>query len=161
MEIKQQPLTTPNFKDYFLNVMTKLGLNPDQIKLKMIHCASSYSSNELEIINEVKKGTHPDVVYFIFENYDLSKIGKVGGGDRCLYKRLGDYRSRDPIGIKIKNSIVKGHVINILALDVSFIPSVDIFGKKVKGVYGPTLEKIIIPIAKQLGYSLKWNKNNG
>jgi len=121
------------------------------------------ASNGIELLRNplLKLGQFKDCVYFIFVNNKLFKIGKIGGGSRCLYGRVNDYRSNDPTGLLIKESIKERNNIQILSLNFPSIEE-EYFGIKTKGsVKGPGLEKVLIEKAIELGYSLLWNKNKG
>ena len=105
----------------FILTLQKLGLDTDSIKKKksFFHAAMS-NSVELEKNSKLKKGMIRDCVYFIFFNDIIQKIGKVGGGNRCLYKRILDYRSNDPTGKAIKEAISKNIFVNIITLEFKF-----------------------------------------
>ena len=122
---------------------------------------ASKQGNELEISSRINLGKHTDCVYFILENFYLKKIGKVGGGSRCMRKRLLDYRSTDATGLKINESIKNNNRIDIIAL--SFPSQIsEVCGIEVdSNLKGAGLEKKLIPKAKKLGYGLEWNRNNG
>jgi hypothetical protein len=121
------------------------------------------ASNGKELLKNplLKLGQFKDCVYFIFVNNELVKIGKVGGGKRCLYNRVSDYRSWDRIASNIRREIRNRKEIQILSLN---FPSVveEHFGVKTEGsTKGPNLEKALIENALELGYSLPWNKYKG
>jgi len=110
---------------------------------------------------DLKVGQFTDSTYFIFENNILAKIGKVGGGSRCLCKRIYDYRSYDPTGVLITESIKKGNTVCILAINFKSEPE-EIYGVLTEGsVRGPKLEKSLLERARSLNIDLKWNKNKG
>ena len=109
----------------------------------------------------LKTGKYKDATYFIFENDILGKIGKVGGGTRCMKKRANDYRSKgDPLGRKILESIKKGNEIIIWCLSMPEKLH-EVYGVKIPGIFGPQLEKHLIDKALKAGMELKWNKNKG
>ena len=75
--------------------------------------------------------------------------------------RVLDYRSTDPVGVLIKESIKEGNDIQIFFIDFPPIEE-EHFGIKTKGsVKGPLFEKELIEKAIELGYPLPWNKNKG
>ena len=146
----------------FILTLQKLGLDTDSIKKKksFFHAAMS-NSVELKKNSKLKKGMIRDCVYFIFFNDIIQKIGKVGGGNRCLYKRILDYRSNDPTGKAIKEAISKNIFVNIIALEFKFEKQIE-FGIEIEGVArGPMLEKELIKTAAKIGMHLPLNKNKG
>ena len=142
----------------FLNTLYDLGLKEFENNISPIAVSCE---GELKINPKLKAGSMKDCVYFIFRNYILDKIGKVGGGGRCMRMRALDYRSTDPTGVKIKQAIGNGEKIHIIA--IYFEEKIDsVFGINTEGAsHGPKLEKALIPIARAKGYNLIWNKNNG
>ena len=139
-------------------ILSNLGLKNYENHLFKV--ASSYGDGLMKN-PRLKKGLFKDCVYFVFVNNELFKIGKVGGGSRCLDGRVNDYRSKDPLGVLIKESIREGNNIQIFSLDFPPIEE-EYFGIKIEGsVKGPVLEKELIEKAIELGYPLPWNKNKG
>tara|TARA_R110000803_G_C11734739_1_gene290147 strand:- start:44 stop:502 length:459 start_codon:yes stop_codon:yes gene_type:complete len=145
--------------DKRFNVLAQLGLITNE---KNNYYAAARSVNGKLTKNlDLTIGKFVDSTYFIFENNILAKIGKVGGGSRCLCKRVYDYRSNDPTGVLISESIKEGNEIIILALNFTPEPE-EIYGVLTEGsVRGPKLEKSLLEIARNLNINLKWNKNRG
>ena len=145
--------------------MKKIHLILSNLGLKNYenHLFAAAASDGYELMKNprLKKGQFTDCVYFVFVNNELFKIGKVGGGSRCMDGRVNDYRSTDPLGVLIKESIREGNDIQIFFIDFPPIEE-EHFGIKTKGsVKGPVLEKELIEKAIELGYPLPWNKNKG
>ena len=146
-------------KNKILNTLNQLGLK--DIHEDEYYGAAVSRDGELWKNPDLKLGQFTDSTYFIFENNILAKIGKVGGGSRCLCKRIYDYRSKDPTGILISESIKKGNTVVILAINFAPTPE-KIYGVLTEGsVKGPKLEKALLEIARNLNMDLKWNKNKG
>tara|TARA_R100000951_G_scaffold35246_1_gene29812 strand:+ start:1871 stop:2332 length:462 start_codon:yes stop_codon:yes gene_type:complete len=143
-----------------IDQLEQLGLNTNGDEFPYYVAARS-SNGYLHKNIDLTIGKFKDSTYFIFENNELLKIGKVGGGDRCLCKRVYDYRSKDPTGVLISESIKEGNEIIILA--INFTPEPEkIYGVLTEGsVRGPKLEKSLLEIARNLNINLKWNKNKG
>tara|TARA_Y100000592_G_scaffold99140_1_gene174177 strand:- start:52 stop:510 length:459 start_codon:yes stop_codon:yes gene_type:complete len=148
--------------EFLYLTLQKLGLDIDSIKTKKeLFPAAASIQGELRRNPKLKLGMIRDCVYFIFFNDIIQKIGKVGGGNRCLHKRILDYRSSDPTGIAIKEAISKNMVVNIVALEFKFEKQIE-FGVEIEGVVrGPMLEKELIKRAAKLGMNLPLNKNKG
>ena len=149
------------FKVLYLPLQ-KLGLDIDSIKAKKeLFPAAVSSQGELIRNPTLKPGMVRDCVYFIFFDGIIQKIGKVGGGHRCLHNRISDYRSTDPTGKAIKEAISKDIVVNIVALEFKFEKQIE-FGVEIEGVVrGPMLEKELIKRATKIGMNLPLNKNKG
>jgi len=141
---------------------TLIDLGLDKFELdNHLYKAAATEDNELKVNKKLKPKEVKDCVYFIFCDDELVKIGKVGGGDRCLRQRLFDYRSKDPTGIKIKEAILKNKRIRIVSLNFQSKSEV-VYGVEIESsTRGPKLEKALIEIALSKNYSLKWNKNKG
>jgi hypothetical protein len=136
----------------------QLGLQDFEHTIQVV---AQSNEQELLIDKQIKKGTITDCTYFIYENHQLRKIGKVGGGSRCLYNRLSDYRSTDPTGIKIKQSILQKNKIHILAIPFATTAE-KMYGVITEGsVKGPKLEKALLERAISIGVELRWNNNRG
>ena len=148
--------------EFLYLTLQKLGLDTDSIKTEdKLFPAAFSSKGELEINSKLKSGMVRDCVYFIFYNNIIQKIGKVGGGNRCLHSRLLDYRSKDPTGIAIKEAISKNIVVTIVALGFEFEKQIE-FGVEIEGVVrGPMLEKELIKKAAEIRMDLPLNKNKG
>jgi len=118
---------------------------------------------------ELPKGSVKDCVYFLFHDTSLMKIGKVGGGDRCVRQRALDYRSvdwrseretiTDKINEALKEPVIK--LIHMYYIDFKKIIEPVIYGMKTTPVYGPILEKKLISKAYDIGYKLPWNEVKG
>ena len=90
------------------------------------------------------------------------KIGKVGGGNRCMMKRVYDYRSiGDNVGRKILDSIDNGHNIDIWALYPPAEQAINVYGFGTIPTIMPSLEKMILANAEKIGLELEWNSNKG
>jgi len=135
-----------------------LGLKKFEQTIKLV---AQSNQEELVISKDIKLGAITDCTYFIYENYQLRKIGKVGGGTRCLRNRLTDYRSTDPIGVKITQSILKKNKVHILAIPFPTTAET-MYGVLTEGsVRGPKLEKALLERAITMGITLQWNNNRG
>ena len=146
-------------EDKILKSLKQLGLK--NISYNDLYCAAISRGKELAKNPSLKIGQFTDSTYFIFENNILAKIGKVGGGSRCLCKRVYDYRSNDPTGILITESIKKGNTVSIFAINFESEPE-EIYGVLTEGsIRGPKLEKSLLETARSLNIDLKWNKNKG
>ena len=146
-------------EDKILKSLKQLGLK--NISYNDLYCAAISRGKELVKNPSLKIGQFTDSTYFIFENNILAKIGKVGGGSRCLYRRIYDYKSNDPVGILITESIKKGNNVIIFAINFESEPE-EIYGVLTEGsIRGPKLEKSLLETAKSLNIDLKWNKNKG
>ena len=101
----------------FEGLLINLGFNSDSIPRKSsMHCATTTIEGRLDHHPELKAGIYTDALYFIFKNGIPMKIGKVGGGNRCMKNRCNDYRSiGDNIGREILDSIDNRHHIDIWA----------------------------------------------
>lgn len=113
--------------------------------------------------SEVKKGSVKDCVYFIFHDTQLMKIGKVGGGSRCVRARASDYRSYDPTGEKISSALNEpiNKLVHMYYIDFKRV-DMNVYGiKDLEPVLGPSLEKKLIVEAFSRGVPLPWNKNKG
>ena len=151
---------SPEAAAKIISQLEQLGLIIDGDEFPYYFAACS-SNGSLRKNIDLKIGQFKDSTYFIFENNILAKIGKVGGGSRCLYKRVYDYRSTDPTGVSISESIKEGNEIIILAINFTSEPE-KIYGVLTEGsVRGPKLEKSLLEIARNLNINLKWNKNKG
>jgi len=143
-------------------LLINLGFDNDSIfKKSPMRCAYT-TKGRLKHHSKLKAGMYKDALYFIFRNGIPMKIGKVGGGNRCMKNRCNDYSSKsDPVGKKILESIGNGHNIDIWSL---YPPT-----KKARKVYGfwviptimPSLEKKILANAEEIGLELEWNLNKG
>lgn len=148
-----------------MNISNKIREQLDQLGLvgyeQDLQLVADTHEGELKKSPTVKMGQHRDCTYFIFQDETLMKIGKVGGGTRCISKRVSDYRSTDPTGLLIKESINNNKHVSILAL--CFEAKVEkVHGVLTEGaVVGPKLEKALIEKAAELGMNLKWNSNRG
>jgi hypothetical protein len=143
-----------------LTTLIDLGLNKHEVTSQLYKAAVT-NEGKLQINSKLKLKEVKDCVYFIFCDDELVKIGKVGGGSRCLRQRLYDYRSQDPTGIKIKDAISQNQKVRIVSLNFHS-ECETIYGVKIEGsVKGPKLEKALIENALNKSYSLKWNKNKG
>ena len=141
-----------------LSILANLGLSGFE---ENIFEAATTVDGELKRNPKLKLGLYNDTTYFIFLDSKLMKIGKVGGGSRCLYMRVCDYRSYDPTGMKISDAIRNGGEVKILAI-VFETKKEEIFGIMTEGaVRGPKLEKALMIKAEELGISLEWNVNKG
>lgn len=141
-----------------LQQLYQLGLTDFEQTIKLV---ARSNEQQLLINDEITLGAITDCTYFIYENYELRKIGKVGGGSRCLRRRLLDYRSTDPTGIKIAQSISKKNKVHILAIPFGATAE-KMYGVLTEGsVKGPKLEKALIERAISMGIELQWNKNKG
>ena len=141
-----------------LSILADIGLSGFE---ESIFVAATTANGELTRNPKLKLGLYNDTTYFIFRDSKLMKIGKVGGGSRCLYRRISDYRSVDPTGIKISNAIKSGSEVKILAI-IFETKKEEIFGIMTEGaVRGPKLEKALMKKAEELGISLQWNTNKG
>jgi hypothetical protein len=138
--------------------LQQLGLKDFEQTIKLV---AQSNEEELVISKDVKWGAITDCTYFIYENYQLRKIGKVGGGNRCLRRRLADYRSTDATGIKIAQSISKKRKVHILAIPFATTAE-KMYGILTEGsVKGPKLEKALLERAISMGINLQWNNNRG
>ena len=138
--------------------LQQLGLKNFEQTIKLV---AQSNQQELLISKDIKWGAITDCTYFIYENYQLRKIGKVGGGSRCLRKRLADYRSTDATGIKITQSISKKRKVHILAIPFATTAE-KMYGIPTEGsVKGPKLEKALLERANSIGINLQWNNNKG
>jgi len=138
--------------------LQQLGLKDFEQTIKLV---AQSNEEELVISKDVKWGAITDCTYFIYENYQLRKIGKVGGGNRCLRRRLADYRSTDATGIKIAQSISKKRKVHILAIPFATTAE-KMYGVLTEGsVKGPKLEKALLERAISMGINLQWNNNRG
>ena len=141
-----------------LQQLHQLGLTDFEQTIKLV---ARSNEEELLINKEIRLGVVTDCTYFIYENYELRKIGKVGGGSRCLRRRLSDYRSTDPTGIKIAQSISKKNEVHILAIPFNSTAE-KMYGVLTEGsVKGPKLEKALLEKAISMGIDLQWNNNRG
>lgn len=138
--------------------LSELGLKDYKQDLKVV---ATTQQGELKKSSDIKMKQHTDCTYFIFRDQILMKIGKVGGGTRCISKRISDYRSTDPTGLKIKQAIQEGADVKILA--ICFEKGVEnLYGILTEGgVKGPKLEKALLEIAAELNINLEWNNNRG
>ena len=152
-------------KKYFSNkIKPALKTTDIEITRKMIKDNSTNFNNFLPVSSkELPKGSVRDCVYFLFHDTSLMKIGKVGGGRRCVRDRAQDYRSGDNIAFKIqdalKESITK--LIHMYYLDFDNEEHMEVFGIPIEPVYGPSLEKKLITTAHDIGYKLPWNEIKG
>lgn len=141
-----------------LQQLQQLGLRNFEQTIRLV---AQSNQQELVVSKDVKWGAITDCTYFIYENYKLRKIGKVGGGDRCLRRRLADYRSTDPTGVKIAQSILKKRKVHILAIPFTSTTE-KMYGVLTEGsVKGPKLEKALLEKANSIGINLQWNNNRG
>ena len=141
-----------------LQQLQQLGLRNFEQTIKLV---AQSNQQELVVSRDVKWGAITDCTYFIYENYQLRKIGKVGGGNRCLRRRLADYRSTDSTGVKIAQSILKKRRVHILAIPFSNTTE-KMYGVLTEGsVKGPKLEKALLEKASSIGINLQWNNNRG
>jgi hypothetical protein len=141
------------------STFTLLGL--EGFKGNCFPAAASIKGRPLMLNPKLKEGKFKDSVYFIFVDMKLHKIGKVGGGNRCLRRRMLDYRSTDPTGMALKSAIKDNREVFIVALN--FKSKVKkIFGVETDGVIqGPSLEKALLKRAYDLNIPLPLNKNRG
>lgn len=144
--------------DQIQQQLDRLGLINYKQDIKLI---ATTQDGELKKSSNIKIGQYTDCVYFIFRDQILMKIGKVGGGARCVCKRVSDYRSTDPTGLKIKQAIKQGRDVQILAL--CFTNQVkSVYGVPTEGgVVGPKLEKALLERAAEFKTNLEWNSNKG
>ena len=141
-----------------LQQLQQLGLRNFEQTIKLV---AQSNEQELVVSKDVKWGAITDCTYFIYENYQLRKIGKVGGGNRCLRRRLADYRSTDATGVKIAQSIFKKRRVHILAIPFNNTTE-KMYGVLTEGsVKGPKLEKALLEKANSIGINLQWNNNRG
>jgi len=113
--------------------------------------------------DEVRGGSVKDCVYFIFRDTRLMKIGKVGGGKRCVRARASDYRSRDSTAKKISSALNEpiNKLVHMYYIDFTKV-DMNVYGiKDLEPVLGPSLEKRLISKAQSIGLTLPWNKNKG
>ena len=145
--------------EVILKILTDLGitLTTEDLKNHLIHCMINKEHHP-----NLKKGMYNDVVYLIFLDSKLMKIGKVGGGTRCIKVRCNDYRSKgDPLGRKILKYIEEGYNVDIWALTMKQ-PNISMYGiDNIQPCIGPSFEKELINRARNIGYTLDWNANNG
>ncbi len=143
-------------------LLANLGFDDDSIpKKSSMHCATTVKGY-LEHNPELKAGIHTDALYFIFKNGIPMKIGKVGGGKRCMKSRCNDYRSvGDNVGREILDSIDNGHHIDIWALYPPTKSAIEIYGHWVMPTVMASLEKKILANAEEIGLELEWNLNKG
>ena len=146
----------------FEGLLINLGFNSDSIPRKSsMHCATT-TEGRLDHHPELKAGIYTDALYFIFKNGIPMKIGKVGGGNRCMKNRCNDYRSiGDNIGREILDSIDNGHHIDIWALYPPANFAVEIYGHWIIPTVMAKLEKMILANAQKIGLKLEWNSNKG
>ena len=146
----------------FEGLLTNLGFDNDSIpKKSSMHCATTIKGR-LDHNPELKAGVYKDALYFIFRNGIPMKIGKVGGGNRCMMKRVYDYRSiGDNVGRKILDSIDNGHNIDICALYPPAEQAINVYGFGTIPTIMPSLEKMILANAEKIGLELEWNSNKG
>jgi len=144
--------------DRMIQQLDYLGLVNYQDVIKVVAVTEN---TELKKSDFLTMGQYDDCTYFIFKNQTLMKIGKVGGGVRCMSKRISDYRSSDPIGLKIKQAIQQGADVKILAINFNNQKE-NLYGVLTEGgVKGPKLEKALIEKANQMQVQLQWNNNKG
>ena len=112
---------------------------------------------------QIKDGSIRDCVYFIFHDTKLMKIGKVGGGNRCLRHRAADYRSDDHIAEKIKNALREPEkkLVHMYYIEPPKISQTYYGITNLYPVIGPVLEKRLIETAITMNYELPWNSNKG
>lgn len=138
--------------------LKRLGLTNYKDDIKLV---AQTQNGEFKKASNIKMRQYTDCTYFIFEDQTLMKIGKVGGGIRCISKRMSDYRSTDPTGLAIKQSIQQGKQITVLALCFRN-QTKNVYGVLTEGgVVGPKLEKALLEKAAELQINLKWNSNRG
>lgn len=144
--------------DQMKDQLSRLGLINYKQDIKVVATAQQ---GELKKSCDIRMKQHTDCTYFIFRDQILMKIGKVGGGTRCISKRISDYRSTDPTGLKIKQAIQEGADVKILA--ICFEKGVEsLYGVLTEGgVKGPKLEKALLENAAELQINLEWNSNRG
>tara|TARA_B100000287_G_scaffold332540_1_gene317577 strand:+ start:222 stop:701 length:480 start_codon:yes stop_codon:yes gene_type:complete len=149
-------------QEVFEALLTNLSFDTNLItKNSSMHCASTVEGY-LKHNPELKAGMYKDAVYFIFRNGIPMKIGKVGGGNRCMKIRCNDYRSiGDAVGRKILDSMDNGDHIDIWALYPPTEIAMNVYGFGVILTMMPQVEKLALTNADKIGLPLEWNSNKG